>query len=797
MIRTLDSLVLWLGDFYFLSAVLLAITLAVGVALRQPAKRLAVIKAMLVALAILAVLCALPRWSVVHLRTAAQPSAISNANPHAAAFAAASNLNANTNWPTNDALPLPSAKPASDAATASAIWQEIRWQQVLVTAYVVGAVGVVGWLIIGQLAAIRLRHHAQPAPADLIAMLEEVAPRGRVSPRLGFNEFDKTAKKVPHSSTTTPLAASFGETGLRDQVASTEVSPRRELESASRRDAATWSSLSETRTDGFGDTSLPGLELLVSARIAAPVALGLFHPAILLPKDFADTKSAIRNPQSAILSILAHELAHIRNHDLAWLAVSRVLLVLLWAQPLYWLVRRRMRFDQETLADAAAAELTSRQHYAEQLVAWARSLSTRPLPMRLSPAVGLWEGTTQLRRRITMLVDNELRILGRCSRTWRATSLVVCAAITFGLSLITIYPARTEPPAQDSSRNTDPTAKTAKKSEGQTVKLPIVVAKHVLLLNGKEIITWDGLDKRIAALADPSNAMPQFYFTSGARESGAAEVAKQFIWELHKKYKLQGHSEGSLWPRAGIRYDRVETEADLHDESRRVQGRVLDAQNKPIADAEVIVIPPVDESISYKAVNIALVEGRVRNRLDEIITDTNSEGRYILYLPKGQDHCYILALHPNAGIALIRFGDWQANEDVMRMLPWAKLEISVGAEAGTVQSVSLSTRLRDHDGYPELVLSQYWSDLKQTKTTNNFQYSHVPPIWQTSISRDFAEPGGGTTGLDAASVSLLPGESRQIGLGTLSDKQREWLKQLRDGQQQRLDALKKQEQSKK
>lgn len=392
-----------------------------------------------------------------------------------------------------------------------------------------------------------------------------------------------------------------------------------------------------------------------------------------------------------------------------------------------------------------------------------------------------------------MLIDNELRIVGRCSRSWRTISFVSCVIITFSLSLITIYPARTEPSKQDSLQNTDRTTESGKKSDGQTVKLPVVVAKHVLLLNGNEIITWDGLDKKIAALADPSNVMPQFYFTSGARESGAAEVAKQSIWELHQKYKLQGHSEGSLWPRAGVRYDRIATETDLvHDESRRVQGRVVDAQNKPIADAEVIVIPPVDESISYKEVNIALVEGRVRNRLDEIITDTNSEGRFVHYLPKGQDRCYILALHPNAGIALIRFGDWQANEDAMRMLPWAKLESSVDAEAGTEQSVSLSTRLRDHDGYPQLVLSQYWSDLKRTNATNNFQYSHVPPIWETSISRDFSEHGGGTTGVNAASVSLLPGESRQIGLGALSDKQREWLKQLRDDQQQRLDALKKQ-----
>ena len=73
-------------------------------------------------------------------------------------------------------------------------------------------------------------------------------------------------------------------------------------------------------------------------------------------------------------------------------------------------------------------------------------------------------------------------------------------------------------------------------------------------------------------------------------------------------------------------------------------------------------------------------------------------------------------------------------------------------------------------------LAQYWSDLKNDKPTNVFGFTHVPPIWTTHISRDVAEPDGGSMGLNAASVSLLPGESRRIDLGPLSDKQREWLK---------------------
>jgi hypothetical protein len=48
----------------------------------QPAQRLAIAKAMLVALALLATLCALPRWSAVHLLSAApQQQAQANESP--------------------------------------------------------------------------------------------------------------------------------------------------------------------------------------------------------------------------------------------------------------------------------------------------------------------------------------------------------------------------------------------------------------------------------------------------------------------------------------------------------------------------------------------------------------------------------------------------------------------------------------------------------------------------------------------------------------------------------------------
>ena len=61
------SVCLWLADFFLLSTVLLVLALTVLAVLHQPAHRVAITKATFIALVLLANLCAVPRWSLVHL----------------------------------------------------------------------------------------------------------------------------------------------------------------------------------------------------------------------------------------------------------------------------------------------------------------------------------------------------------------------------------------------------------------------------------------------------------------------------------------------------------------------------------------------------------------------------------------------------------------------------------------------------------------------------------------------------------------------------------------------------------
>ena len=123
--------------------------------------------------------------------------------------------------------------------------------------------------------------------------------------------------------------------------------------------------------------------------MATAVAIGIWRPTILLSAALAANNSrgltapgAPGDPGSTLRAALAHEWAHVRNRDLWLLALGRYLLLVLYAHPLFWWLRRAVRNDQECLADAAAAG-PSRHDYAEELLRWARLCPRRRAGPRL------------------------------------------------------------------------------------------------------------------------------------------------------------------------------------------------------------------------------------------------------------------------------------------------------------------------------------------------------------------------------------------------------------------------------
>lgn len=85
------------------------------------------------------------------------------------------------------------------------------------------------------------------------------------------------------------------------------------------------------------------------ARIATPIAFGWLRPEICLPERVDDLDDA------SLRAMLAHELAHLRRADPAWMWGGAVLQALFPWQPLLLVVRRRWAQLVELQCDAVAA----------------------------------------------------------------------------------------------------------------------------------------------------------------------------------------------------------------------------------------------------------------------------------------------------------------------------------------------------------------------------------------------------------------------------------------------------------
>ncbi|WP_346838280.1 M56 family metallopeptidase [Microbulbifer sp. SAOS-129_SWC] len=113
--------------------------------------------------------------------------------------------------------------------------------------------------------------------------------------------------------------------------------------------------------------------LLVSAQIAAPMAVGLWRPVILLPATFVENFTAER-----LRPIVLHEWAHIRRRDLWVGALQEFIAVFFWWSPVLRMINHRMHVSRELACDLRAAQLlNSGKRFAQSLLDCAELLVTR------------------------------------------------------------------------------------------------------------------------------------------------------------------------------------------------------------------------------------------------------------------------------------------------------------------------------------------------------------------------------------------------------------------------------------
>lgn len=196
--------------------------------------------------------------------------------------------------------------------------------------------------------------------------------------------------------------------------------------------------------------------LRIYPRDIRPLSCGLFRQTILVGADIAVAGNTARLRQ-----VLRHELAHLAQHDAWGNVLFNVAFPLLYVHPLYWWLRSRTFLARELIADDRAAAATGRVTYAADLLSLAkacRAPSRGPLG-----AVAMFHFTTDLYRRILMLVQRQEALTTRCSGSWRAGWLAASAAVfvlacgTLGLRSVSAQAStsRDQPVTATESRTLD------------------------------------------------------------------------------------------------------------------------------------------------------------------------------------------------------------------------------------------------------------------------------------------------------------------------------------------------------
>ncbi len=145
--------------------------------------------------------------------------------------------------------------------------------------------------------------------------------------------------------------------------------------------------------------SVSVMQQKVGSERQVPMVWGVFRPVLLLPVDCQKWQ------QRQAVSVLLHELAHVKRHD--WLIQQFCAFVraVHWFNPLAWLAVHRMALEREKACDDLVLNAgIEGPDYAQHLLSIARDL-IRPRPMA-SAALAM-AGVSRIEKRIRDILDRD------------------------------------------------------------------------------------------------------------------------------------------------------------------------------------------------------------------------------------------------------------------------------------------------------------------------------------------------------------------------------------------------------
>jgi hypothetical protein len=197
----------------------------------------------------------------------------------------------------------------------------------------------------------------------------------------------------------------------------------------------------------YGGRGRPRLRVCGALRV--PFSCGLLRPTVVLPTRFC---AAVATPR--LRWVFAHELIHLERRD-AWSCLLLGLGELVYFFcPWFWWLRRQVRLCQEYVADAAVRRESRPEDYAQFLL----TLTAAPaVPVN---ATGVAGQTSDLFRRVTMLLQDSMPVEKRCPRPWSLAAAAACLTFAALASAVGLR-AADPPPGRLDQPKTAPSAQPA------------------------------------------------------------------------------------------------------------------------------------------------------------------------------------------------------------------------------------------------------------------------------------------------------------------------------------------------
>jgi len=168
---------------------------------------------------------------------------------------------------------------------------------------------------------------------------------------------------------------------------------------------------------------LRSVQLLESALIQVPTAIGWLRPVVLLPV------SALTGlTPSQLETILAHELAHIRRHDYLFNLIQTAIEILFFYHAAVWWIGNRVRVERENCCDDLAVAVCG------DPVTYAHALTKMEQLRSVSPQLAMAVNNGSLLHRIRRIVNPLSSQSDRLVR-WSGGALAIAAVFIVGITI--------------------------------------------------------------------------------------------------------------------------------------------------------------------------------------------------------------------------------------------------------------------------------------------------------------------------------------------------------------------------